>query len=172
MIISAISMRGGASRMSIPDGSRQSTSDRSDSAIRSVGRSRIDGASWGTLSSERRSPNWTLPSMSTVFCPSWPIATAMLNAIVVFPTPPFGAKIEKTRFDSVEDVASNSLRTPEIRFIRSKPENGIARTPWMPLAGSTSTGFCGTVSTMTGTLSLASWIFSTSCGPLIRPWSR
>ena len=52
--------------MSIPDGSRQSTSPRSDSAIRSVGRSRIDGASAGTLSSERRSPNWRLPSISTV----------------------------------------------------------------------------------------------------------
>ena len=50
--ISAISMRGGASRMSIPDGSRHSTSARSDSAIRSVGRSRIDGASTGTLSSD------------------------------------------------------------------------------------------------------------------------
>ena len=39
---------------------------RSDSAIRSVGRSRIDGASTGTLSSERRSPNWRLPSIRTV----------------------------------------------------------------------------------------------------------
>ena len=45
VIISAISTRGGASRMSMPDGSRQSTSWRSDSATRSVGRSRIDGAS-------------------------------------------------------------------------------------------------------------------------------
>ena len=27
--------------------------------------------------------------------------------------------------------------------MRSKPENGIESTPWMPLAGSTSTGFCG-----------------------------
>ena len=33
----------------MPDGSRQRTSPRSDSAIRSVGRSRIDGASTGTL---------------------------------------------------------------------------------------------------------------------------
>ena len=47
--ISAISTRGGASRMSMPDGSRHSTSARSASAIRSVGRSRIDGASTGHL---------------------------------------------------------------------------------------------------------------------------
>ena len=33
----------------MPDGSRHSTSPRSDSAIRSVGRSRIDGASTGHL---------------------------------------------------------------------------------------------------------------------------
>ena len=74
----------------MPDGSRHRTSLRSDSAIRSVGRSRIDGASTGTLSSERRSPNWRLPSMSTVRWSSWPSATARLNAIVVLPTPPFG----------------------------------------------------------------------------------
>ena len=41
----------------------------------------------------------------------------------------------------------------------------------MPASGSTSTGFCGTVRTMTGTPSSASWICSTSLGPLIRPWS-
>ena len=34
-----------------------------------------------------------------------------------------------------------------------------------------STGFWGTVSTMTGTPSSASWICSTSLGPLSRPWS-
>ena len=67
--------------------------------------------------------------MSTVRCPSWPIETATLNAIVVLPTPPFGAKTENTRVDSVDEVASNSLRTPEMRFIRSNPENGIASTP-------------------------------------------
>ena len=50
----------------MPDGSRQRTSPRSDSAIRSVGRSRIEGASVGTFSSARRSPNWRLPSMRTV----------------------------------------------------------------------------------------------------------
>ena len=47
----------------MPDGSRHRTSARSDSAIRSVGRSRIDGASTGTFSSARRSPNWRLPSI-------------------------------------------------------------------------------------------------------------
>ena len=73
VIISAISTRGGASRMSIPDGSRQRTSWRSDSATRSVGRSRIDGASTGTFSSARRSPNWRLPSISTVRWPCCPI---------------------------------------------------------------------------------------------------
>ena len=81
----------------MPDGSRHRTSPRSDSAIRSVGRSRIDGASAGTLSSDRRSPNWRLPSISTVRCSSWPKATARLNAIVVLPTPPFGAKTVMTR---------------------------------------------------------------------------
>ena len=111
VIISAISTRGGASRMSIPDGSRQSTSWRSDSATRSVGRSRIDGASTGTLRSARRSPNWRLPSISTVRWPCWPSATARLNASVVLPTPPFGAKTEKMRDAPTVVVVSNSLRT-------------------------------------------------------------
>ncbi len=75
----------------MPDGSRHRTSWRSESWIRSVGRSSSDGASIGTLSSARRSPNWMLPSMSTVRGPSWPMPTARLNARVVFPTPPFGA---------------------------------------------------------------------------------
>ena len=162
VIISAISTRGGASRMSIPDGSRQRTSWRSDSATRSVGRSRIDGASTGTLSSARRSPNWRLPSMSTVRCSSWPSATAMLNASVVLPTPPFGAKTEKIRDAAGRRRGVNSFRTALIRVMRSKPENGIARTPWMPAAGSVSTGFWGTVRTMTGTPRLGLWICSTS----------
>ncbi len=90
--MSAISMRGGASRMSMPEGSRQSTSARSVSWIRSVGRSRIDGASAGTLRRARRSPNWRLPSISTVFTPMCCCsATARLNASVVLPTPPLGA---------------------------------------------------------------------------------
>ena len=37
------------------------------------------------------SPNWRLPSMRTVRSPSWPMATARLNARVVLPTPPLGA---------------------------------------------------------------------------------
>ena len=97
VIISAISMRGGASRMSMADGSRHRTSDRSDSAMRSVGRSRIDGESTGTFRSARRSPNWMLPSMSTVRCSSWARATARLKAMVVLPTPPFGANTEMIR---------------------------------------------------------------------------
>ena len=76
----------------MPDGSRHRTSARSDSAIRSVGRSSSDGASIGTLSSARMSPNWRLPSMRTVRNGSWPIATARLKASVVLPTPPLGAK--------------------------------------------------------------------------------
>ena len=35
--------------------------------------------------------------MSTVRWPSWPIATARLKAIVVLPTPPFGAKTAMIR---------------------------------------------------------------------------
>ena len=35
--------------------------------------------------------------MSTVRCSSWPIETARLKAMVVLPTPPFGAKTEKMR---------------------------------------------------------------------------
>ena len=89
--ISAISIRGGASRMSIPEGSRHRTSWRSDSWIRSVGRSSSEGASLGTLSSARRSPNWMLPSTRTVRSPCWARATARLNAMVVLPTPPLGA---------------------------------------------------------------------------------
>ena len=76
----------------MPDGSRQRTSDRSVSAIRSVGRSTIEGALPGTFRSARRSPNWRLPSISAVRLPAWPKATARLSAIVVVPTPPFGAK--------------------------------------------------------------------------------
>ena len=41
----------------------------------------------------------------------------------------------------------------------------------MPASASGSIGFCGTVRTMTGTPSSASWIISTSLEPLIRPWS-
>ena len=41
----------------------------------------------------------------------------------------------------------------------------------MPLSGSTETGFCGTVSTITGTPVLASWSCFTSCIPRRRPWS-
>ena len=169
--ISAISMRGGASRMSIPDGSRHRTSDRSDSAMRSVGRSRIDGASTGTLSNDRRSPNCRLPSMRTVRWFSWPRATARLNATVVLPTPPFGANTLMTRFEVTASCSSNSLRALPILVMRSKPENGIDSTPWMPRMGSTSTGFWGTVRTITGTPNSASWIISTSFGPLMRPWS-
>ena len=127
----------------MPDGSRHRTSPRSDSAIRSVGRSRIDGASTGTLSSERRSPNWRLPSISTVRCSSWPRATARLKAIVVLPTPPFGAKTLMTRVLVKASSASKSLRAWAIRVIRSKPENGIDRTPWMPVLASGSIGVCG-----------------------------
>ncbi len=50
----------------MPDGSRHRTSARSDSAMRSVGRSSSEGASIGTLSRARMSPNWRLPSMRTV----------------------------------------------------------------------------------------------------------
>ena len=50
--------------------------------------------------------------------------------------------------------ASKALRTESIRDMSSKPENGIARTPWMPASGSVSTGFWGTVRTMTGTPSI------------------
>ena len=158
--------------MSIPDGSRQSTSPRSDSAIRSVGRSRMEGASTGTLSSARRSPNWMLPSIRTVRWSIWASATARLNAMVVLPTPPFGEKMVMTRVVPTVWRASKSFLTCAIRVIRSKPENGIDRTPSIPRAGSGSIGFCGTVRTITGTSRPASRICSTSFGPLTRPWSR
>ena len=80
--------------------------------MRSVGRSSIDGASTGTLSSARRSPNWRLPSIRTVRGPSWPSATARLNAIVVLPTPPLGAKTVIIRAEPVErSLVAASLRT-------------------------------------------------------------
>ena len=98
-----------------------------------VGRQVEDrGASTGTLSSERRSPNWRLPSIRTVRCSTWAKATARLNAIVVLPTPPFGAKTRITRDVPVVGAAVEFLADGAIRFIRSKPENGIASTPWMP----------------------------------------
>ena len=55
--------------------------------------------------------------------------------MVVLPTPPFGAKTLMTRVLVTASSASNSLRTWPIRVIRSKPENGIDRTPWMPVVG-------------------------------------
>ena len=78
--------------------------------------------------------------------------------MVVLPTPPFGAKTLMTRVLVNASSASNSLRAEAIRVIRSKPENGIDSTPWMPCDASGSIGFCGTVRTMTGTPSSASWI--------------
>ena len=63
--------------------------------------------------------------------------------MVVLPTPPFGAKTLITRVVATACCSSNSLRALPIRVIRSKPENGIDRTPWMPLSGSGSIGFCG-----------------------------
>ena len=81
----------------MPAGSRHITSRRSDSWTRSVGRSRIEGTSLGTLSSARRSPYWRLPSIRAVATPIWPIATARLKAMVVFPTPPLGENTETTR---------------------------------------------------------------------------
>ena len=74
--------------------------------------------------------------MSTVRCSSWPSATARLNAIVVLPTPPFGREdAHDPRRWRPRSSASNSLRASAIRVIRSKPENGIERTPWMPVRG-------------------------------------
>ena len=55
--------------------------------------------------------------------------------MVVLPTPPFGAKTLITRVLVMLSRASNSLRTLAIRVIRSKPENGIDRTPWIPALG-------------------------------------
>ena len=69
--------------------------------------------------------------MRTVRWPSWPSATARLNAIVVLPTPPFGAKTDMIRVPIVAWSALKSLRTWAIRVIRSKPENGIEMTPWI-----------------------------------------
>ena len=70
VIISAISTRGGARRMSMPAGPRHMTLRTSDSCTRSVGRSRIDKTSSGTLSRTRRSPYWRLPSIRAVETPS------------------------------------------------------------------------------------------------------
>ena len=103
----------------MPDGSRHRTSWRSDSWIRSVGRSRIDGASTGTLRRARRSPNWRLPSMRTVRLPSWPMATARLNAIVVLPTPPFGAKTLYIREAPPSSLAWKARWTAFTRLMRS-----------------------------------------------------
>ena len=101
----------------------------------------------------------------TVRCSSWASATAMLNASVVLPTPPFGAKIEKILDMPPAEVAACSFWTALIRVMRSNPENGIARTPWMPAAESVSTGFWGTVRTMTGTPSPEAFSCSTAEDP-------
>ena len=91
--------------------------------------------------------------MSTVRSSCWARATARLKAMVVLPTPPLGANTDSDpRRMRRRRAAANSFLTPAMRFIRSNPENGIARTAWTPASGSTSTGFWGTVSMMTGTL--------------------
>ncbi len=109
--------------------------------------------------------------MSTVRSSCWASATARLKAMVVLPTPPFGAKTEMVRVAATSPRAANSFLTPAMRFIRSNPENGMASTALTPASGSTSTGFCGTVSMMTGTFRPDSLICSASLGPLIRPCS-
>ena len=57
------------------------------------------------------SPNWRLPSISTVRGPSCPIATARLNASVVFPTPPLGAKIVTIRAAPDDSLAADAWWT-------------------------------------------------------------
>jgi hypothetical protein len=121
--------------MSIPDGSRQRTSARSDSATRSVGRSRIDGASTGHLEERRE--------------------VAELEAAVDQDGPLLGLGERDREVECDRRLADAALRREDrvdprragrrelgelladgaIRFIRSKPENGIASTPWMPATG-------------------------------------
>ena len=109
--ISAISMRGGASRMSIPDGSRQSTSARSDSAIRSVGRSRIDGASVGTAQERAEVAELEAPvdEDRPVTLPGCGDRKVERNRRL--PTPPFGAKTAMHVDRALPSPASCSLKT-------------------------------------------------------------
>ena len=79
----------------------------------------VHGASTGTLRSALRSPNWRLPSMRTVRLPSCPMATARLNAMVVLPTPPFGAKTLNRREVPPSSVAWNAVWTALTLLTRS-----------------------------------------------------
>ena len=101
--------------------------------------------------------------MSTVRCSSWPIATARLKAMVVLPTPPLGAKTDRIRGRPVGRRGRELL----LHVRRSGSSGRSPRTAsrgrrGCPRSTSTSTGFCGTVRTITGTPRPASWICSTS----------
>ena len=65
-------------------------------------------------------------------------------------------------------LCSWTLRT---MVVRSKPENGIFSTASMPAAGSSVTGFCGTVSTITETVGSVRRTCSATCIPETRPCS-
>ena len=169
--ISAISTRGGASRMSMPDGSRHMMSTRSCSRMRSVGRLTMLGATAGTRSRPRRSLNWSEPSTRQTLW-SCPRPTARLYASVVRPTPPLGEKSDTISEPARDDSTARVSPTLRIMVVRSKPVNGILRTASIPRSGFSVTGFCGTVSMITPTCGSALRISSATCCPLTRPWSR
>ena len=73
--------------------------------------------------------------------------------MVVLPTPPFGANTETTRVAATSSRAANSLRDAGDAVHQVEPgERHRQDARGRPSSGSTSTGFWGTVSMMTGTL--------------------
>ena len=57
--------------------------------------------------------------MRTVCSSSWPMAQARLKAIVVLPTPPFGANTLMIRDEPTVEASTYDLRTSLIRATRS-----------------------------------------------------
>ena len=118
----------------MPDGSRQRTSPRSDSAIRSVGRSRIDGASTGHL--EQRAQVAELEAAVDQHGPLLELAERDREVERDRRLADAALRGEDAHDPRCRRVACERLellaRPSAIRVIRSKPENGIERTPWMP----------------------------------------
>ena len=111
--------------------------------------------------------------MSTVRCSRWPSATARLKAMVVLPTPPFGAKTEKMRVGPTSELARELLldaRDPvhEVEAGERHREDAVDARRRVDARRVLGHGQDDDRDARAG----ARAICSTSLGPLIRPCSR